>query len=257
MWTRESLKRKAKDFLKEHYWKALVVCLIAGIFSNSYFKVNYFKVNKDGQHHSEVIETDRNKEFMEKEIPLKTQSESINYLLNKRAEYRPAIKISTFILIGLIFIFVSILIGNNLHVGLKRFFLKGLDGDVDTKYLISTFKNKEYWGIIKTIFIVDIANALWYLLFIIPGIVKSYEYRMVPYIVSENPGISASDAIDKSREMTDGQKWDIFVLDLSFLGWHLLGALFFGIGVLFVEPYIQTTFAELYRDLSGKNIVYP
>lgn len=251
MWTREVLKRKAKDFLKEHYWKALVVCLIVGIFSNS-----HFKVNTNSQNHREVIETNRHKEFMEKEIPLKTKSEIVNYLLNKRSEYRPAIRTSTFILIGLIFIFVSILIGNNLHVGLKRFFLKGLDGDVDTKYLISTFKNKEYWDVLKTIFIVDIANALWYLLFIIPGIVKSYEYRMVPYIVSENPGISVSDAIDKSREMTDGQKWDIFVLDLSFLGWRLLGALFFGIGVIFVEPYIQTTFAELYRDLSVENIVY-
>lgn len=94
---------------------------------------------------------------------------------------------------------------------------------------------------------------LWTLLLIIPGIVKSYEYRLVPYILSEEPYLPSDEVISKSRDMTDGHKWDMFVLDLSFLGWHLLGYLFFGIGSIFVHPYEQATYAKLYDTLSGSD----
>ena len=90
---------------------------------------------------------------------------------------------------------------------------------------------------------------LWFLLLVIPGIVKSYEYRMVPYILAENPRIGAKEAIQLSRRMTDGSKFSMFVLDLSFLGWILLGLLACFVGVLFVQPYVDMTMAELYIDL--------
>lgn len=93
----------------------------------------------------------------------------------------------------------------------------------------------------------NIYLLLWTLLFVIPGIMKSYEYRMVPYILSENPHIDLSDAIKISKEMTSNEKWEIFVLDLSFIGWYLLGALFFGLGGIFVTPYHEATVAKLYE----------
>jgi uncharacterized membrane protein len=76
---------------------------------------------------------------------------------------------------------------------------------------------------------------------------------MVPYILTEDANISITEAIGRSREMTEGHKWDIFVLDLSFIGWGLLGLLFFGIGGIFVQPYIEATFARLYVVLSGND----
>ena len=72
---------------------------------------------------------------------------------------------------------------------------------------------------------------------------------MVPYILADNPEIGHSRAIKLSNEMTRGEKWDIFVLDLSFLGWFILGSLAFGIGILFVQPYYDATNAELYIKL--------
>ena len=74
-----------------------------------------------------------------------------------------------------------------------------------------------------------------------PGIIKSYAYRMVPYILADNPKMDAMEAIALSRKMMDGQKWNTFVLDLSFLGWYLLGILALGIGTLFVHPYKFST----------------
>ena len=101
-------------------------------------------------------------------------------------------------------------------------------------------------------FLRDVYLFLWTLLLIIPGIIKGYAYRMVPYILADNPNIGAARAIELSDQMTKGEKLDIFVLDLSFLGWILLGSLACGIGVLFVNPYVEATNAELYAALKDK-----
>lgn len=78
-----------------------------------------------------------------------------------------------------------------------------------------------------------------------------YCYLMVPYILAENPDMKAREALRLSREMMDGQKWNAFVLGLSFIGWQLLGTLLCGIGTFFVQPYVDATFAELYAVLRG------
>ena len=90
------------------------------------------------------------------------------------------------------------------------------------------------------------------LLFIIPGIIKSYEYTCVPYILAEHPEMDYREVLDRSVAMTDGHKFDIFVLALSFIGWNLLGTLLFGIGTLFVIPYIQLTNGEMYAFLRSR-----
>ena len=91
-----------------------------------------------------------------------------------------------------------------------------------------------------------IYETLWWLT-IVGGIIKYYSYRMVPYIVAENPGISSKEAIALSRKMMDGHKWECFVLNLTFIGWRILDAVTMGIvGKLYSEPYRQATFAEYY-----------
>lgn len=100
-------------------------------------------------------------------------------------------------------------------------------------------------GILKWLF-----TGLWSLLFVIPGIVKSYSYAMTMYIMQDYPELSGNDAITKSRQMMDGHKFDLFILDLSFIGWYLLGALTFGILIIFyVEPYRQVTRTNFYEQL--------
>lgn len=90
---------------------------------------------------------------------------------------------------------------------------------------------------------------LWSLLFIIPGIVKSYSYSMMFYVLAENPKIGAGKAMDISKILTDGHKADLFVMDLSFLGWILLSCLSCGIGLIWLYPYMTMTEAYAYYDL--------
>ena len=90
---------------------------------------------------------------------------------------------------------------------------------------------------------------LWSLLFVIPGIIKSYSYRMSSYIMAENPEISALDAITKSKQMMKGHKFELFVLDLSFILWYLLVAITLGIASIYVMPYTTATRANFYLKL--------
>ena len=98
----------------------------------------------------------------------------------------------------------------------------------------------------------DLKTLLWLFLFIVPGVIKAYEYSMIPYLLAENPNLSADEAFSLSKQMTTGQKMDLFVLDLSFLGWIILGAICCGIGLLFVQPYPEATKAEVYLILKHR-----
>lgn len=94
-------------------------------------------------------------------------------------------------------------------------------------------------------------------LLIIPGIVKSYSYALTPYILKDHPELKFNAAIEESMRMMNGYKMKLFLLDLSFIGWALLTILTFGIGVLFLEPYVSASRAAFYEDLkaelSGRN----
>jgi len=145
-----------------------------------------------------------------------------------------------------------IFIGAPLSVGGRTYFLKGIEGEADAGYLAWVFKSSAYLKVVKTMFMRSLYTFLWTLLLIIPGIVKSYAYRMVPYILAEEPHLDADAAIRRSMDMTQGEKMNMFVLDLSFLGWYILGALFLGIGIFFVHPYYEATYAQLYDTLKNK-----
>ena len=98
-----------------------------------------------------------------------------------------------------------------------------------------------------------IYTFLWTLLFIVPGIVKSYSYAMAPYLLTAYPGTDANDAITRSRELMRGNKWRLFCLDLSFIGWFFLCILSLGIGFLWLNPYIQAAHASFYLEIASRN----
>ncbi len=105
-------------------------------------------------------------------------------------------------------------------------------------------------GILHTIYI-----FLWTLLFIIPGLVKSYSYAMTYFIMNDDKSVGANDAITKSREMMNGHKMELFMLDLSFIGWMFLSLFTFGILLFWVIPYMNLAHAEFYRRLKGEDSV--
>lgn len=101
----------------------------------------------------------------------------------------------------------------------------------------------------------DLIIGLWTLLFIIPGVIKSYEYFFVHQIIHDNPSLDQKQARDLSKRMTDGFKGDLFVLELSFLPWILLELITFGIAGLYVMPYMNCTNAMYYENLKHNAIM--
>ena len=99
----------------------------------------------------------------------------------------------------------------------------------------------------------SIYTFLWSLLFVFPGIYAAYGYAMTPYILLENPEMTANEAITKSKELMDGNRWRLFCLEISFFGWALLVALLtFGIGSLWLKPYMEASFAAFYREITAE-----
>ena len=95
---------------------------------------------------------------------------------------------------------------------------------------------------------------LWSLLFIVPGIIASYRYRLAPYLMAENPNLGIREAVNMSKELMAGHKWRLFCLELSFIGWGILCLFTCGIGDLWLQPYISAATAAFYVDLTGRNI---
>ncbi len=110
-----------------------------------------------------------------------------------------------------------------------------------------------FWISFKTIFLTGLFTALWTLLFIIPGIIKSYSYAMAPYIIAENPSVGALEAISRSGRMMRGHKMELFVLQLSFIGWILLTIITFGIAAIYAVPYMQTAQVNFYNKINPYN----
>ncbi len=103
-------------------------------------------------------------------------------------------------------------------------------------------------------FLQNMFTVLWTLLFIIPGIIKTYAYAMAPYIMAENPNMTARECLKASTELMDGHKADLFFLELSFFGWSLLNLLTLGIGSLWLNPYVNAAHAAFYRSITRPQI---
>ena len=148
---------------------------------------------------------------------------------------------------------LSILVFNVLKVGVQRFFIENRDYHASVSKVLFGFQSGHYGNVVLVMFMQDLFIFLWSLLFLIPGIIKSYSYRMVPYIVAEQPDIDYRDAIRISREMMNGQKMNAFILDISFLPWIFLTGFTCGLaGVFYANPYILSTDAELYVVLRNQ-----
>lgn len=99
--------------------------------------------------------------------------------------------------------------------------------------------------------LVTLYILLGILLFIIPGIIATYSYAMTYYVLAEHPELSAREALQRSKEMMSGNRFRLFCLQWSFIGWVLLCILTLGIGILWLRPYQHAAFAAFYREVSG------
>jgi uncharacterized membrane protein len=153
--------------------------------------------------------------------------------------------------IGGILSIVRFFLGGPVKLGYCRFLLKMHDGeDAQVNDLFSRF-DRFGDGFVLSL-LTGIYVFLWSLLFVIPGIIKVYAYAMAPFIMEENPNMTAGEAITASRELMDGHKFDLFCLVLSFIGWDLLNLLTLGIGSLWLIPYKNAAHAAFYRSIAGR-----
>ncbi|MGE4214944.1 MAG: DUF975 family protein [Anaerotignaceae bacterium] len=258
MWDRGELKKLGKESFKRAYGTAVAVCLILSIISGIFTSANS-SVNK--RHHVQTNEITNNTfldigETIASYTSLVTVNSAavadgtndiIKFLTNGAA--------STVILFALcatlasailrLFILVPLSIGSN------RYFMELRENEnTPLDKILYLYKQSKLGNSVLTIFLMNIYILLWTLLLLIPGIIKTYEYRMVPYILCENPGIGRKRAFKLSKEMMTENKMDSFILDLSFIGWYILSLFTAGIlSVFYVNPYIAATNAELYAAL--------
>lgn len=152
--------------------------------------------------------------------------------------------------VSLAVILLDVFLFQMLLVGACRFYVENRDYKAPVSKLLFGFQSGFYGNSVLVMFMKNLFVALWTLLFVIPGIVMSYAYRMVPYILAEQPDIDYREALRISKEMMYGQKWEAFFLDLSFIGWLMVGAVTCGIaGIFYVKPYVDATNVELYVTL--------
>ncbi len=143
-------------------------------------------------------------------------------------------------------------VGSSIRLGLARFRLQLLDGQApSSKTLFYAFK-EDYFKALWLRVLRCLIILAWSLLFIVPGIIAAYRYAMADYALSENPAMSVTDALRESARMMRGNKWKLFCLRLSFIGWHLLCGLTLGIGELWLNPYIGQAEVAFYDEASGR-----
>ena len=119
---------------------------------------------------------------------------------------------------------------------------------VDLENLFDGFRGGRYTRVFCALFLVNLFTFLWALLLIIPGIMKAFSYALTPYILLDEPELTAKQAISRSCEIMQGRRWKLFCLYFSFIGWGILCLLTFGIGFLWLVPYMNASVAAFYED---------
>lgn len=119
---------------------------------------------------------------------------------------------------------------------------------VDLENLFDGFRGGRYTRVFCALFLVNLFTFLWTLLLIIPGIMKAFSYALTPYILLDEPELTAKQAISRSCEIMQGRRWKLFCLYFSFIGWGILCLLTFGIGFLWLVPYMNASVAAFYED---------
>lgn len=240
-------RKRALSALKEHWGVAIAVTLIALLLGGSLtspvssITASFSSVSYSGR---VPIGGSSIRELME------TVSRLWNSLLQtiSPGHYSSVSNVLSSILtvLGL----VAFVIGGAVSLGHARFHLLLQDGRKPAfKALFSGMDHIGKGFLMRLLTFVYL--LLWTLLLVIPGIIKSFSYAMTPYILAEHPDMGVNDAITLSRKMMSGHKWRLFCLKLSFIGWAILSFLSFGIGFLWLNPYVENAHAAFYRHVSA------
>ena len=226
----KEIRSKAWNSLKGKYWMAFLVVLVLGLLGSIGTSMVTYSQNM---------------------LDIVNMVDHAD--MDSTAQLGATILTGAASVIAIIGFLISLFVGNAANVGLCNYFIKNTDSTPSFKDAFSGFKIK-YKRNIATLLLAGIKAVLWGFLFIIPGVIKSYEYAIIPYILADDADISSKDAFKKAKQMMKGNKWRLFKLEFSFIGWSILCALTLGIGTFFLVPYVNAANAEFYAELKNKNI---
>lgn len=250
MLDRKEIKASAKAAFKANYWRCVVVALIMALIIGGGAAGGKNRVQHSVSNNDYAIEYDLDSNGSLNEGELRAMMDG---LITEYGE--EAVLTVAFGVLGVLMTFaaagslVTVFVINPLSVGCKYFFYRNQEEPAEIGEVSRGF-TPAWWNNVVTLFLYDLFLLLWSMLFVIPGIVKAFSYRLVPYIRAEHPEMGAREVITLSRRMMNGHKWEAFVFDLSFIGWYILEACTAGIaGVLWVNPYKAAADAELYRAI--------
>ena len=154
-------------------------------------------------------------------------------------------------LIGLVLFILAL----PLTWGYQTLFLGAVrGGEATAKDMFEGYNKELFSRVLTTTLLYYVYVFLWSLLLFIPGYIKAYSYAMTPYILKDNPEMKNNAAIEESMRMMDGHKLELFLLDLSFIGWALLSLLTCGIGFLWLTPYMNMARVNFYEDLKKASV---
>lgn len=225
MWKIGELKARGKAAFKANYWKCVLIMVIFSVIGGAIGGCCSAGIFSNGDMMDALAAGDMETYY--------------RLYLGVMGPIMGVTVLASFFLIG------------PLSIGAGRFFLCNSYAPSEMGELGYAFKKGNYGRSILALFLESLLIYLGTLV-IIPGIILTYSYRLVPYILADDPDISAADALKKSRMMMKGHKWRSFVLDLSFIGWIILSAFTLYILLIFwVGPYMAATDAELYRAIKG------
>ena len=278
-WNRKDVKAKGKASFKENFWKCVLTALILAIIgggtasvsapssSGIHYNVSDHRIeilsdeDRDELAHIGLVDEADDEIIDDEDIDeadLESLEEDLDAMTEELDEIEiPAAAIVAFFVAFFIVFAVVLAVGlvidafliNPIELGCKRFFRRNLDEPAKLGNITFAF-DSNYKNIVKTMFLRDLYVWLWSLLFVIPGIIKAYEYKMIPYLLSENPAMTTEEAFAESKKLMTGNKWKAFVLDLSFILWDIASILTCGIvGIFWVNPYKASTEAALYEAI--------
>ena len=228
--TYHDIRREARESLSGNWPVSIatgaIACLLGGLIVGSSF-IPQFNFRLEGQDISSVTDL----------LNLLTASSASAFGL------------------GSMLALAQLIIGGVIQLGYAQYLLKQHNrASFGIQDLFSQF-DRFTQGFLQA-FLRGLYVFLWSLLLIIPGIMKGYAYSMTPFIMAENPGMSANDAITASKELMDGHKAELFMLDLTFIGWGILSAITLNVGYLALNPYRNAAYAVFYKKITAPNAHY-
>ena len=234
----QMIKSEGKAAFKANYWRCVLVAFIMGLLGMG-------SSSAAGRNTSGITGT-------EDASGTQGLTEAIDALSPEQQSLFLAIIIGSAAVVIIVGVLLRIFLFNPIQVGAYRFFKTNIrEGSARAGILTEGFGG--YGRTFVTLFLRDLFIALWSLLFVIPGLVKSYSYMLVPYLIKDHPELSATETITRSKEMMNGHKWEAFVMTISFIGWFILGAVTFNlVNIFWTNPYLENARARFYLELSGE-----